>query len=222
MRENFPPLYVILDNALLGDSLVRTAQTLAGVGVKLVQLRNKEGSARATFVIARQIVHTLSVDGPNPAAPGLRLIINDRPDIAAMVSRTGFVCGAHVGQDDIAPDDVRILCPPPMWVGVSTHTLEQVREADGTTADYVAFGPIFHTTTKLRPDPVTGLNLLREARQLTGKPLVAIGGITAENAAEVFAAGVDCVAVVRDITAAHDAGQRARKFLEIAAAVQRN
>jgi thiamine-phosphate pyrophosphorylase len=220
MRENFPPLYVILDVALLGDSPVRMAETLAGAGVTLVQLRNKGVSARATFDMARQLAES-------PRMRGVRLIINDRPDIAALVAmgtraELGREGGTHVGQNDIAPDEARILCPPPMWVGVSTHNLQQLREADGTTADYVAFGPIFHTTTKAKADPTVGLELLRQARQLTRKPLVAIGGITAENAAEVFAAGADCVAVARDIITAADAGGRAREFLKIAEKVQRN
>jgi thiamine-phosphate pyrophosphorylase len=215
MRGKFPRLYVILDAALLGDSLVGMTETLGGVGVRLFQLRNKTGSARATFDIARRIVE-------NSAVRGLRLIVNDRPDIAALISPMGCGCGTHVGQDDLAADEARILCPPPMWVGVSTHNLQQLRDADGTSADYVAFGPIFPTTTKAKPDPVTGSELLREARQLTRKPLVAIGGITAENAAEVFGAGADSVAVARDIICAADPGKRARKFLEIAKAVQRN
>jgi thiamine-phosphate pyrophosphorylase len=215
MRENFPSLYVILDAALLGDSLFRMAETLAGAGVTLVQLRSKEASARATFDMARQLAES-------PGMRGVRLIINDRPDIAALVSRMGGEGGTHVGQDDIAPDEARFLCPPPMWVGVSTHNLQQLRQADGTTADYVAFGPIFHTTTKAKPDPVTGLNLLRKARRLTRKPLVAIGGITAENATEVFAAGADCLAVARDIIRAVDPRRLAREFLETAEAVERN
>lgn len=215
MRENFPSLYVILDAALLGDSLVRMAKMLAGAGVTLLQLRNKEGSARATFDMARQLAES-------PGMRGVRLIINDRPDVAALISQMGNDGGAHVGQDDVAPDEARILCPPPIWVGVSTHNLRQVREADNTTADYVAFGPIFPTTTKVKTDPVTGLELWGEARSLTRKPLVAIGGITAENAAEVFAAGANCVAVARDIITAADPSGRARELLEIAEAVKRN
>jgi thiamine-phosphate pyrophosphorylase len=152
----------------------------------------------------------------------IRLIINDRPDIAALVYRDGCAGGTHVGQGDIAPDDARILCPQPMWVGISTHNLEQVCDADATTADYVAFGPIFPTTTKANPDPVTGVELLREARRLTRKPLVAIGGITAENAAEVFDARADSVAVVRDILTASNPAKRAREFLKTAAMLQRN
>jgi thiamine-phosphate pyrophosphorylase len=215
MRENFPRLYVILDSALLGDSLARIAEVLAHAGVTLMQLRNKTGTARATFEIAQQLVQ-------NPAMWGVRLIINDRPDIAARLSPQREIArGTHVGQDDLMTNAARILCPPPMWIGISTHNLEQVREADDMTADYVALGPIFHTKTKAEPYPLVGLGLLREVREATKKPLVAIGGITAENAAEAFAAGADSVAVARDIVTASDPGERAREFLRIAEVAQR-
>jgi thiamine-phosphate pyrophosphorylase len=99
-------------------------------------------------------------------------------------------------------------------VGVSTHSLEQVRAADRTTADYIAIGPIFQTRTKANPDPVVGLDTIVEARKLTRKPLVAIGGITLDNAAEVWQAGADCVAVVRDILGARSPGARTQEYLE--------
>jgi thiamine-phosphate pyrophosphorylase len=100
-------------------------------------------------------------------------------------------------------------------VGVSTHTLEQVRAADGTSADYIAFGPIFTTTTKQNPDAVVGTDLLRRARQITAKPLVAIGGLTLEHAAEVYASGADSLAVVRDLICAPSPGARAREYLKV-------
>jgi thiamine-phosphate pyrophosphorylase len=102
-----------------------------------------------------------------------------------------------------------------MCVGVSTHTLGQVREADRSSADYVAFGPIYPTLSKTKPDRVVGVEGLREARKLTGKPLVAIGGITREKAHEVIAAGADSVAVIADLLKAPDIGQRAKEFLRI-------
>lgn len=226
MREDLPTLYVILDAELLGDSLIPMAASLVEAGVSLFQLRHKAGTARTTFEIAQRLVDVIgphTCKGGHDSAPrGLRLIINDRPDVTALVFENRRGGGTHVGREDIAPDDARILCPQPMWVGVSTHNLEQVREADRTTADYVAFGPIFPTLTKANPDPVTGLELLREARKLTRKPLVAIGGITAENATGVFEAGADSVAVVRDILMAREPGERAGEFLKIAAAIERN
>ena len=105
-----------------------------------------------------------------------------------------------------------LICRAPRWVGVSTHNLEQLRQADRTSADYIAVGPIFPTGTKENPDPVVGVDFLRAARQMTRKPLVAIGGITLESAADVFRAGADSVAVIRDLLVAPDPGTRAREY----------
>jgi thiamine-phosphate pyrophosphorylase len=124
--------------------------------------------------------------------------------------------GVHVGQDDLPVEAARQVCPNPLWVGISTHNLEQLREADATSADYIALGPIFATATKHRPDPVVGIDFLRAARKLTRKPLVAVGGITVQSAGEVFRAGADSVAVISDLRDAPDPAQRAREYLEIA------
>jgi thiamine-phosphate pyrophosphorylase len=126
----------------------------------------------------------------------------------------------HVGQEDLGVEEARAICGPQRWVGVSTHTLEQVAAADRTSADYVAFGPIFPTTTKQDPDAVVGTELLRRARQMTRKPLVAIGGITVERAAEVYGAGADSLAVVRDLICATSPGERAREYFEVAASAK--
>jgi thiamine-phosphate pyrophosphorylase len=142
----------------------------------------------------------------------VRFIVNDRPDIAAIVG----AAGVHVGQEDLPVEDARRICGPPLWVGVSTHNLEQLREADRTSADYIAVGPIFPTGTKENPDPVVGIDFLRAARRLTRKPLVAIGGITIESAPDVFRAGADSVAIIRDLLAAPDPGKRAREYLAVA------
>jgi len=145
-------------------------------------------------------------------ARGVRIIVNDRPDIAAITGASGV----HVGQDDLPVEEARKICKPPLWVGVSTHNLNQFREAEASSADYIAIGPVFPTGTKENPDPVVGLELLRAARQLTRKPLVAIGGITIESAAEVYAAGADSVAVIRDLAVATDPQERAREYLAVA------
>jgi thiamine-phosphate pyrophosphorylase len=108
----------------------------------------------------------------------------------------------------------RVLAPH-QWIGCSTHSLDQVVEADRTTADYIAFGPIFPTASKENPDPVVGLEGLRQARRATEKPLVAIGGINLRNAGEVFGAGADSVAVIGDLLNAPDIQERAREFLSV-------
>jgi thiamine-phosphate pyrophosphorylase len=105
----------------------------------------------------------------------------------------------HVGQEDLSPESVRGIIGPDRWLGVSTHNPEQLREADLTSADYLAVGPVFATSSKENPDPLIGLEGVRRARQLTRKPLVAIGGITRRNAVSVLEAGADSVAVISDL-----------------------
>ena len=200
----FPPLYAILDVAAI-DSEASIPEALAESGVRLIQLRDKKASARAIFAASKSLVARLS-------PKGVRIMVNDRPDIAAMVGAGGV----HVGQDDLPVDAARPLCGAGRWVGVSTHNLEQLQLADGTSADYIAVGPIFATATKENPDPVVGLDLLREARRLTRKPLVAIGGITIKSAESVYRAGADSVAIVSDLLSAPDPAQRAREYFVIA------
>jgi len=200
----FPALYAILDPSLTPEP-VAFARQLAEAGLQLIQLRDKRGSSRKIHEQARELMSLQS--------SGVRIIVNDRPDIAAIAG----AAGVHVGQDDLPVEDARKICRPPLWVGVSTHNLNQLREADATSADYIAVGPIFPTSTKENPDPVVGLDLLRAARQLTRKPLVAIGGVTVESAGEVFAAGADSVAVIKDLArAGNGLHERVREYLAIA------
>jgi thiamine-phosphate pyrophosphorylase len=206
MNLVFPRLYAIIDPTLLTVSELDLAEALAGSGVELIQYRNKTASSRQFFEISRRLSSAL---GPR----GIRLIVNDRPDIALLAGAGGV----HVGQDDLSAEDARAICGPDRWVGVSTHTLEQLAAAERTSADYIAFGPIFPTATKKNPDPVVGTELLRKARLMTKKPLVAIGGITLERAAEVYRAGADSLAVIRDLICAQDPGARAREYLAVAA-----
>ena len=206
MNLVFPRLYAIIDPSLLTISELDLAEALAGSGVELIQYRNKTASSRQFFEISRQLS---SVLGPR----GVRLIVNDRADIALLADAGGV----HVGQDDLSVEDARAICGPDRWVGVSTHTLEQLAAADRTSADYIALGPIFPTATKKNPDPVVGTELLRKARRMTKKPLVAIGGITLERAAEVYRAGADSLAVIRDLTCVPNPAVRAREYLDVAA-----
>lgn len=202
----FPALYAILDQQFIRAPAEKCAKELAAAGVELIQYRAKELSPRAYFATCSRLAEAL-------ATARARLIINDRPDIAAMVGAGGV----HVGQDDLAPDDARKICGSGRWVGVSTHNIEQVRAAASAPVDYIALGPIFPTASKKQPDPVVGTSLIREARKLTQKPIVAIGGITLERAPEVFAAGANSIAVIRDLLEAPDPAVRAREFLAVAA-----
>lgn len=202
----FPPLYAIMDAVSLRIPGLPFAQMLTAAGVKLIQYRHKTSSPGSLFPICRELSQFAR-------RSGVRFVVNDRPDLACLVGAGGV----HVGQEDLLVADAREICGPGVWVGISTHSLEQVREADATSADYIALGPIFETTTKAKPDPVIGVDLLRQARKLTRKPLVAIGGITAERAAEVYAAGADSLAVAGDLVSAADPAARAQQYLEIAA-----
>ena len=203
----FPALYAILDATptLSSDSALSFANKLVSAGVELLQLRAKNLTPRQFHDLAHALISGLT-------SHPVRVMINDRADIAAMVGAHGV----HVGQEDLPVADARKICPSPQWVGVSTHNLEQLRAADLTSADYIAVGPVFPTVTKENPDPVVGLEFLRAARKITRKPLVAIGGITVQSAGEVFRAGADSAAVISDLAVAPDPAQRAREYLAIA------
>jgi thiamine-phosphate pyrophosphorylase len=177
------------------------AEQLAAAGCTLLQYRNKSGNARRMLEDARELGARLGAN--------VKLIMNDRADLCLAAQYDGV----HVGQDDLSPDSARLLIGPARWLGVSTHNPEQLAEADKTSADYLAIGPIFATTSKANPDPVVGLEGLRRARQLTRKPLIAIGGITRANARSVIDAGADTVAVISDLL--RDPRKSAEEFLRV-------
>ena len=216
----FPPLYAIIDAALLKTSELSFTEMMAESGVELLQYRNKRASGRQLFEVSQSISVKLSAAAPpgarEPRFAAPRFIVNDRADIALLVNAGGV----HVGQEDLRVEEARAIVGGDRWVGVSTHSLEQLDAADKTSADYIAFGPIFPTSSKENPDPVVGLDLLREARRRTRKPLVAIGGLTLERAADVYRAGADSLAVMRDLIVCRDPASRARQFLAEAARVR--
>jgi thiamine-phosphate pyrophosphorylase len=204
----FPRLYPILDASCFADAeaMFAAADELVAAGITLLQYRNK--SAHASEVLA----HASELKRRVPAH--VRLIMNDRADLCLAA---GFD-GLHVGQDDLSPAAARRIIGTgspdnPRILGVSTHNPEQLAEANTTSADYLAIGPVFATTSKANPDPVVGLDGVRRARALTSKPLVAIGGITRANARLVLEAGADCVAVISDLLL--DPRKSAEEFLRI-------
>jgi thiamine-phosphate pyrophosphorylase len=204
MRLVLPRLYVILDASVGASGELEKARILAEGGVRLVQYRAKKQSSGEQSRIASDLARYF-------APRGVNLIINDRPDIALLAG----AAGVHVGQEDLTVGDARQLVGPDKWVGVSTHNSEQVSRARETSADYIAVGPIFATRTKENPDPVAGLEMVRVARGMTIKPIVAIGGMTLEGARQALAAGADSVAVVSDIWLAADPQERIRRYLEL-------
>jgi thiamine-phosphate pyrophosphorylase len=198
-----PRLYPVLDAGCFPDAngMFSLAEQLAAAGCTLLQYRNKSGNARRMLEDARELGARLGAN--------VKLIMNDRADLCL----AAHYDGVHVGQDDLSPDSARLLIGPARWLGVSTHNPEQLAEADKTSADYLAIGPIFATTSKANPDPVVGLEGLRRARQLTRKPLIAIGGITRANARSVIDAGADTVAVISDLL--RDPRKSAEEFLRV-------
>ncbi len=198
-----PRLYCIADSVFLPSTaeLLGFSEELAAGGCTLVQYRNKSGDARMMLEQGRELKKHLG--------HFVRLIMNDRSDLCLA---TDFD-GVHVGQEDLSPESVRRIIGPERWLGVSTHNPEQLREADLTPADYLAIGPVFSTSSKEKPDPGVGLDGVRRARQLTRKPLVAIGGITRANAASVIGAGADSVAVISDLL--REPSKSAEEFFRI-------
>jgi thiamine-phosphate pyrophosphorylase len=184
-----PRLYAILDvvRCQTAELLIEFAQQLRDGGCRLMQYRNKSGNARE--MLAQASVLRRVLDGQ------VKLIMNDRADLAVAAQFDGV----HLGQNDLSPQGARKVIGPELWLGVSTHNPEQVEQANQSSADYVAIGPVFETSSKKNPDPVVGLAGVRQARQSTSKLLVAIGGITPANCKSVIDAGADCVAVISDL-----------------------
>jgi len=160
--------------------------------VGIAQLRAKHLTDAELLPLTRAAVEGARVRG-------LRMIVNDRPDVALLAGADGV----HLGQRDLPPASARELLPDGL-VGISTHDPDQLERAAGEPVDYVAVGPIFPTTGKSNPDPVVGLELVRRARAVTSLPVVAIGGITRASASAVIAAGAHGLAVIGDLLDAPD------------------
>lgn len=201
----FPRLYAIVDAAWVAPpALPEVTDGLLKAGVRLFQYRDKKGNPREMFEASRRMMDLLKPSG------GV-LIVNDRADVAWAAGAGGV----HLGQDDLPAERARRILPRDMAIGLSTHSVTQVKDADRLPLDYIAFGPVFPTHSKERPDPIVGLEGIRAARQATRKPLVAIGGITLDNAREAIQSGADSVAVIGALLGAPDPAERARQFLEV-------
>ncbi len=198
-----PRLYAILDASCFASSeqLYEAAGELMAGGVTLLQYRNKTGNAHDMLEQAREI--------KGRVGSGCKLIMNDRADLCVAANYNGV----HLGQDDLSSESARKVIGKNYWMGLSTHNSGQVTAADKTDADYVAIGPVFATASKLNPDAVIGLDGVRQARKLTGKPLVAIGGITVANCRAVIDAGADSVAVISGLL--KDPRRSAEEFLRV-------
>lgn len=191
-------LYAIAD-ASFGDC-VRLAEALFAGGARLVQVRNKKAGAREFLSQVERILLFAPSDG--------RVVVNDRVDVALLAG----AAGVHLGQTDLPPAAARQILGPGRIIGFSTHNLEQAVEADSLPIDYIAVGPVFETSTKDNPDPVVGVEKLAIICRAVRKPVVAIGGITLDNAKAALSAGAASVAVIRDLLAHEDVVQRTRMF----------
>jgi thiamine-phosphate pyrophosphorylase len=186
-----PPVYPITDTRVSGLSHVEQLKRLIAGGATLVQLRDKELPPRDFYEQALECVAY--------ARPlGVKIIINDRTDIAMMTEADGV----HLGQDDMPPHAARKLLGPDKLIGYSTHSVEQAVVAASLAVDYIAIGPVFATGTKSDVDPVVGIAGITKVRSAIGNiPLVAIGGIDVSNVADVLASGADSAAVISGILA---------------------
>jgi thiamine-phosphate pyrophosphorylase len=207
------PLYVILDAdvaARHGWAVPALARACLAGGARLFQVRAKRLASGALLALVDQVLDAVGREG-------VTVVVNDRADVAAAAG----AAGVHVGQDDLAVADVRKHFPSLSVVGVSTHTRAQVEAAAGEPATYVAVGPVFPTRTKDTGCDAVGLDLVRHAARACGRlggaasarPVVAIGGITLETAANVIEAGASSVAVISDLVSTGDPEARVRAYL---------
>ncbi len=197
-----PKLYPILDTGLCAARELTPEAAAAAMlegGARILQFRHKGHWDRVVFDQAACVARTCT-------AAGVPFIVDDRADIARLLE-----AGLHVGQDDLPPADARRIVGPEAILGFSTHNPAQLAEAEREPVTYLAIGPVFATGTKENPDPVVGLEILRCPKTL---PLVAIGGITRENARAVLAAGADSVAVISDLFPTHSTPQTIRCRME--------
>jgi thiamine-phosphate pyrophosphorylase len=198
------PLYAIFDPAVRLDlALGAMAGALLRAGVRVIQYRHKQKFRREHFDQCQALAKQIHEAG------GL-FIVNDRADVAVLCGADGV----HLGQTDLPPGKARQFLGERSLIGYSTHTREQAALSARKPVDYLAIGPVFPTRTKQQPDPVVGLEVVSEVRALTARPLVAIGGITLDNAPTVLRAGADAVAVISDLLRAEDLESRALQFLE--------
>src|SRR2546423_894056 len=207
VRLTLPKIYPITDTTISGLSHRDQVKQLIDGGATLIQLREKRAPPREFFQDARE---ALSI----AHSAGIKLVINDRVDIALAIRADGV----HLGQTDMPVQAARRLLGEDAIIGFSTHNLNQVEEAVRLSIDYLAFGPIFPTATKENPDPIVGLKELAQIKHLVGSvPLVAIGGISADRVREVLMSGSDSVAIISAVlNPAHSIAENLRKLKNLA------
>lgn len=184
-----PKIYPITDTRLTALSHAAQVEKLIAGGAGFIQLREKHASPKEFFAAARAAIEIAR-------RSGVKIIINDRVDIALALKADGV----HLGQDDLPPEAARRILGEKAIIGFSTHSVRQAIEAVKFSVDYVAIGPVFATGTKENPDAIVGVEGVRKVRSALGDfPLVAIGGIGIENYRAVFDAGADSLAIIKSV-----------------------
>ena len=200
--RRLPRLYAIVDPLDTGRDPIALARAMLAGGARLLQLRCKEATPRELLAIATHI-------GPIARRHRCVFLVNDRPDVA----RAARADGVHLGQEDLPIAAARRVLGPDRIVGISTHDVEEGRAAAASGADDIGVGPIYATASKAGALPARGVELVRAARAAVRCPLVAIGGITPGNAADVLAAGADSVAMIAALVRADDPSVAVREAL---------
>jgi thiamine-phosphate pyrophosphorylase len=197
-------LYVVTDPEMVGGrKLEDVCQEALEAGVRVFQLRDKQASTRSLIEQAVGLKRLAE-------RYGATFLVNDRADVAA----ASGAHGVHVGQDDMPLDEARQILGRHAVIGVSVRSPGEARAAERGGADYLAANLVFETPTKTDVEGSIGLDGVRRLRAASGLPLVAIGGIKAENTAQVVAAGADGVAVVSAVMAAKDVKKACRELLD--------
>ncbi len=197
---NLPKIYPITDTRLAKISHAAQVQMFIEGGATIIQLRDKHAAPKEFYEAAEEALKIAR-------KRNVKIIINDRVDIALALKADGV----HLGQDDLPPEHARKILGDAAIIGFSTHNLEQAAEAANLPVDYLAIGPVFTTRTKENPEKTIGLETVKRVRETIGDfPLVAIGGIRAENFREVLAAGADSLAIIGDLIS--DSNEICRKM----------
>lgn len=200
MKLNLPKIYPITDPRIVAISHAEQVQKLIAGGAKIIQLRDKYAAPTDFYEAARAALEIAR-------ASNVKIIINDRADIALALKADGV----HLGADDLPPERARKILGEQAIIGFSTHNLKQAVSALKLPIDYLAIGPVYTTRTKENPEKTVGIKGVKRVREAVGDfPLVAIGGITAENCAEVFRSGADSAAIISGLLS--DAGRISDKM----------
>jgi thiamine-phosphate pyrophosphorylase len=193
-----PRVYPIVDTATLIPRKITpldAARAMVDGGARIVQFRHKQAFTRAIFEEARRVSEFC-------LEAGVLFVMNDRADLARLLN-----AALHIGQDDLVPADARTVIGDTLPLGYSTHNLKQLREGCAEPVDYLAIGPVFGTVNKQNPDPMVGLEVLGVIAAQCALPLVAIGGVTLENAQRLYDVGIHSAAIIGDLYALGDSAR---------------